>query len=86
MSGIVVSEVYPRVIVPVPADGEWIDFFVTEGPKKYSLYWRLNDGQREDPDTVEFGFISAHRTHALASLKLRHLAVSLRSRVAPVQS
>jgi len=76
MSVVMVSEVYPRAVVPAPADGEWIDFFITKGPQKHSLYWRLNDGDRLDPDTVEFGFVSAHRTFARAEEKRRHLQSS----------
>jgi hypothetical protein len=77
-----VSEVYPTVLVPLPGPGEWIDFFTTTRKIKTSLYWRLNDGTQEYPDTVEFGFISAHRTVVDAEVKRLHLERSLRNGVA----
>lgn len=58
---VALTEVYPNLRVPVPGKGEWLDFFIADAQSRYSLYWRLNDGPRDDPDTVEFGFISSHK-------------------------
>ncbi|MBB4618684.1 hypothetical protein [Sphingomonas abaci] len=67
------SEVYPTLKLPVPRAGEWIDFFVAPMKARFCLYWRINDGDRDDPDTVQFGFISAHKSDSAAREKMRWL-------------
>jgi len=66
---VALTEVYPNLRVPVPGAGEWLDFFVAPKKSRASLYWRLSDGERSDPETVEFGFISSHKTVADAAAK-----------------
>ena len=44
-STVVLTEVYPKLRVPVPGEGEWLDFFIYEAKPRYRLLWRLNDGQ-----------------------------------------
>ncbi|NYD88724.1 hypothetical protein [Sphingomonas melonis] len=66
---VVLTDVYPKLRVPVPDDGEWLDFFIADTTARYSLYWRLNDGSRVDPDTVEFGLISSHKSMQRAQSK-----------------
>ncbi|MFE8106891.1 hypothetical protein [Sphingomonas melonis] len=66
---ILLTEVYPKLRVPVPGESEWLDFFIDDTTPRYRLIWRLNDGPRDDPDTVEFGFISSHKSMQAAQSK-----------------
>lgn len=77
-STVVLTEVYPKLRVPVPGEGEWLDFFIDDTMKRYRLIWRLNDGPRDNPDTVEFGFISSHKSMQAAQQKLAWLVRSQR--------
>lgn len=75
---VVLTEVYPKLRVPVPGEGEWLDFFIDDTMKRYRLIWRLNDGPRDDPDTVEFGFISSHKSMQAAQSKAAWLVQAQR--------
>lgn len=73
------TEVYPKLRVPTPCDGEWLDFFISDKNARYSLYWRLNDGSRDDPDTAEYGFISSHKSMQAAQSKAAWLVRAQRT-------
>lgn len=59
--------------LPPIAPDEWYDCFIARSAKRWNIYWRINDGDGGDPDTVEWGHISAHKEHGPAVRKQRHL-------------
>lgn len=66
----------PLVKLPVPGAGEWLDFFIAPVKTRFCLYWRISDGPIDDPDVIEFGFISAHKSKSAAQEKLLSLSRS----------